>query len=162
MTAPARIPTPGDLARRTPASAVPAPQPRATAPRAARTVTAADLIAPGRLRHGELLRHTYQRGMRISGMTPATRLVALTLLGYAHGKTGLLNKHAPNTDQLANATGLSAGQVRVQLEILTQRGWLTQHTPASGPRQGQHVLQLCIPAAALHQVRTHQDLEPAS
>lgn len=159
MSAPAtsRIPTPGDLARRTPTQP-PRPAALRTLPTpAARPepapVTAADLIAPGRLRPGEVLRQVFQQGMRLSRMRPEARLVGLTLLAYANFKTGLLNKYVPAGRELAAATGLTEGQALIQIEVLTQRGWLTRHTPSRGPRQDQQVLQLCVPALVLEQLR---------
>ncbi|MFJ2007049.1 hypothetical protein [Streptomyces chartreusis] len=167
MTAPTtpRMPTPGDLARRQ-APPRPAPPASAAAPtkptvqtrptpreREQRPVTAADCIAPGVLRPGERMRSLYQQAMRTSRMQPEARLVALTLLGYANFKTGVLNRHQPGTEQLAYATGLTNGQVLVQIEVLTQRGWLHLRTLTRGPREGQSVFQLCIPAFALQQLR---------
>ncbi|MEV1020676.1 hypothetical protein [Streptomyces sp. NPDC050264] len=148
------MPTPGDLARRTPRPSLTparAPQPRpATAPE--HTTSAADLAGPGRLQSDEVLRTVYQHGIRISGTTPHTRLIALTLLGNAHHRSGLVNRFV-NPEQLAAATGLDIAQVHVQLEILTQRGWLTTRAPHSGPRQGQQVYQLCVPQAVLLRIR---------
>lgn len=147
MSAPARIPTPGDLARRAP---TPAAQPPATPPAPA---TVADLVAPGVLRPNEIFRQQFQQGIRISRMLPESRLTALTLLTYANYRTGLLNKFAPSAEELSYATGLGKGQVLVQIEVLTQRGWLTHRTLGRGPRQGEAVLQLCIPALVLDQLR---------
>jgi hypothetical protein len=149
MTAPAtpRIPTPGDLARRRPA---PATQ---SQPEPAVAATAADLIAPGQLGPHELFRQMFQQGIRLSRMRPEARLVALTLLTYANFRTGLLNKYQPEARELASATGLTEGQALTQIEVLTQRGWLTRRSPKVGPRQGQPVLQLCVPALVLEQLR---------
>lgn len=75
MTIPATArPTPAALARR------PAPKPR----------TPAESIAPGELVGKERMRTMIERGMRISRLHPEARLVALTLLGYAHHKTGVV------------------------------------------------------------------------
>lgn len=95
----------------------------------------------------------YQQGMRISRMHPEARLTALTLLGYANFRTGLINKHLTGTRELAHDTGLTEGQVLVQIEVLTQRGWLTRRVLDVGPRTGQQVLQLCIPTVVLQQLR---------
>ncbi|MDT7847244.1 hypothetical protein [Streptomyces justiciae] len=155
MSAPAtpRIPTPGDLARR-PALAVtprvqasPAPRPEASASAVAR------LAGPGQVRPGEVFRQMFQQGMRISRMQPHARLVGLTLLAYANYKTGLLNKYEPNSKELSYATGLTEAQALVQLEVLAQRGWLTYRTLSRGPRQGREVMQLCVPALVLEQLR---------
>jgi hypothetical protein len=158
MSAPAtpRFPTPGDLARRTPAPSTAArPTPHAPEPRTepASPATAADLIAPGRLRQDELFRQMFQQGIRLSRMHPEARLVALTLLTYANFRTGLLNKYQPEARELASSTGLTEGQALVQIEVLTQRGWLTHRAPTRGPRQEQQVLQLCIPDLVLQQLR---------
>ncbi|MGQ5606210.1 hypothetical protein [Streptomyces sp. EKS3.2] len=155
MTAPAQprpVPTPGDLARRAATAKPTPPRPTAAGLRALSSTVAAS-IAPGQLKPQEIMRQLYVQGMRISRLRPETRLVALTLLGYANWRHGLLNKHAPTIAQLAYATGLTDGQVRVQLAILTQRGWLTERTLSTGPRAGQRVPQLCIPQLALTRIR---------
>ncbi|WP_326780403.1 helix-turn-helix domain-containing protein [Streptomyces longwoodensis] len=163
MTAPAtHRPTPLDLARRTPAP-TPTEQPR-RAPYEPRTLTAEEALQPGRLSHKERLRQMLQHGMRISRMQPEARLVALTLLGYANFQTGRVHpRWQPTVEQLAEATGLSTGQVLVQLEVLTSRGWLQEHVLNQGPRAGTPVPQLCIPAWVLEQLRAraHQ-IPPAS
>lgn len=151
------IPTPGDLARRTPRT-TPSPataqarsrRPQPT-PAPGTASPAADLAAPGRLRPDEVLRTLFGHGIRISGMNPNSRLVALTLLGNC-GRTGLANRLV-SPQQLAEATALDLAQVHVQLQILTQRGWLTTRAAQSGPRQGQMLLQLCVPQAVLLRVR---------
>ncbi|MFI5685860.1 hypothetical protein [Streptomyces sp. NPDC051636] len=157
MTAPA-IPTPADLARRAAAAPSPATRPAdrtatSSPPAPAQPSAAATLTAPGRLYPNEVLRQAFQQSMRISRMNAESRLVALTLLGFANFRTGLLNKYQPTSAQLAAATGLTEGQVLVQLEVLTQRGWLTQRALTTGPRKGQEVYQLCIPQAVLSQLR---------
>ncbi|MGW4300383.1 hypothetical protein ACWEHT_11460 [Streptomyces sp. NPDC004646] len=163
MTAPA-IPTPGDLARRTPAPA-PAPRPARTprpvpAPSAATRPStpedrpaAADMARPGLLRPDEKLRPCLQQGIRLSRMRPESRLLALTLLGYVNFRSGLMLRHEPTPAELAAATGLTEGQVLVQLQILTQRGWLTRRHPTQGPRQDRMVYQLCVPQLILQQLR---------
>lgn len=168
MSAPARIPSPADVARRTnpapatapaitPAAAPSTPAPGPTAPpKPAPAQSAAGLVAPGQLLPHEVLRRMIQQGMRISRMRPEARLTALTLLGYANYRTGLVNKHLPDMQELAYATGLTEGQVRVQVEVLTQRGWLTYRVLGRGPREGQQVIQLCVPAHVLQQLRDRQ------
>lgn len=160
MTAPA-IPTPGDLARRAAATPKPTAQPASASETSAPSAPDQPLTASGRLYPNEVLRQAYQQGVRISRMNAESRLVALTLLGYANFRTGLLNKYQPTPDQLADATGLTEGQVLVQLKILTQRGWLTHRAPITGPRKGQQVYQLCIPKAVLAQLRAHRNSKPA-
>ncbi|MER6531189.1 hypothetical protein [Streptomyces sp. NPDC001508] len=165
------IPSPRDLARRQPPKPTPPPAPsrhRPSRPAAAQApatatepeptpappVTAADAIAPSRLREGERIRGVFESAIRISGMTPNTRLTALTLLSYANFRTGRIpTRREPSAEQLARATGLTASQVLVQLEILTQRGWLHRRAIKSGPRKGALVLDLAVPAAVLHQLR---------
>ncbi|MGW3110525.1 hypothetical protein [Streptomyces sp. NPDC001091] len=150
MTAPV-IPSPADLARRAHAAA-PRPGP---APVAAPTQdrTAADLAGPASLQRGEHIRPMVQKGLRLSRMRPESRLVALTLLGYVNWRTGWMRQHQPTTAELAAATGLTEGQVLVQMEILIQRGWLARYHPATGPRQDELVYRLCIPQVVLQQLR---------
>ncbi|MEU9400593.1 hypothetical protein [Streptomyces sp. NPDC048242] len=159
MTAPA-IPTPGDLARRTPTHRpTPTPRPGAAAfqPLAAEDLpAAADMARPGQLRPDEKLRPSLQQGIRLSRMRPESRLLALTLLGYVNFRTGLMLKHEPTPAELAAATGLTEGQVLVQLVVLTQRGWLTRRHPTIGPRKGQLVYQLCVPQLVLQQLRARR------
>ncbi|MFJ2515577.1 hypothetical protein ACIPEL_36170 [Streptomyces griseoviridis] len=167
MSAPAQTPTPGDIARRTAPTPAPrsAPAPAATdvqtpTPAASTQPRAGSLTAPGVLAPYEVFRQMFQQAMRISRMRPNSRLVGLTLLGYANFKTGLLNKYQPDLAELSYATGLTKEQVDVQIRVLTQRQWLTRHVPAEGPRQGQEVLKLQIPAAVLQQLRNRRRLEP--
>jgi hypothetical protein len=111
-------------------------------------------IAPGKFRSGERLRSMYTQGMRISRMLPETRLVGLTLLGYANFQTGLIHaRWQPTPGQLADATGLAEDRVRVHLEVLRQRGWMVCRTLAEGPRAGDTVQQLTVPALVLEQMR---------
>ncbi|MER7971112.1 hypothetical protein ABTX35_19305 [Streptomyces sp. NPDC096080] len=152
MSAPAH-PTPGDITRR----AAPATTPAASTPHA--VPTDGGLTAPGVLRASEVFRQMFQQAMRISRMLPNTRLVALTLLGYANFRTGVLNKYQPDIAGLARATGLPKDVVEVQIRVLTQRQWLTRHVPTRGPRQGQEVLKLQIPAPILTQLRERRRLE---
>jgi hypothetical protein len=144
--------------RRTP------PKPTTPAPAAApvlapaadtqRALTPAEAIAPGQLQAGENLRSLFPRALRKSRMHPEARLVAYTLLGYAHYKSGVVNsRHRPDIEQLAADTGLTAGQIQVQLHVLTQRGWLYTRLLTRGPFNGQPGLFLAIPALLLEQVR---------
>jgi hypothetical protein len=163
-------PSPADLARR------PAPAPltaRPTAPQEARMqaqakvlrpLTAADCIAPGKLNRSERLRPLYTQALRTSRLLPEARLVAHTLLGYANFATGLIHQQwRPTTEELAYATGLSTGQVLVQLEVLTQRGWMYTRALKEGRNAGTEVLQLCVPAAVLLDLRARKPKsQPAS
>jgi hypothetical protein len=147
MTIPATArPTPASLAHR-PAPALP-------------TLTVAEAIAPGHLVGKERMRTMIERGMRISRMHPEARLVALTLLGYAHHKTGIVfPRFRPTREQLADATGLSAGQIDVQIHVLTQRGWLCTRRITQGHDTGRLALSLAIPAQVLEQVRAARAAE---
>lgn len=163
-------PTPADLAQRA-ARPRPTPQPAVQPVMKATPIPAqdgptepprlGDSVAPGILRRRERLRPAFQQAMRISRMHPNTRLVALTYLGYAHYETGLIRWH-PAPAELAYATGLTEGQVLVQMEILTQRGWLQMKPLPAGARAGQLAPQLSIPAPVLEQVRArvHLHLPP--
>ncbi|MGY1498588.1 hypothetical protein ACW4TU_18645 [Streptomyces sp. QTS52] len=134
-----------------PQSPQPAPQPAAQEPR---TPAVGDSIEPGRLRRDEHLRTLYSQAIRISRLLPNTRLVALTLLSYAHFNTGLIGaRYQPTDDELAEATGLHADQVRGQVEILRQRGWCRARTITDGPRAGETALKLTVPALVLEQLR---------
>jgi hypothetical protein len=119
-----------------------------------RTLTPAEAIAPGRIGKRERFRNQFQHGVRLGRMHPHARLVALTLLGYANDKTGLLSaSHGPNVEELAEHTGLLPAQVRVQLQVLTQRGWLYSRPIVAGPRAGTTGLCLAVPAGVLEQLR---------
>ncbi|MFJ7049006.1 hypothetical protein ACIQVC_37210 [Streptomyces sp. NPDC101112] len=167
MTAPTapRVPTPGDLARR---PAPPAPTKRAQPvaarpgqPYTPRTLTPAEALAPGRIGKRERLRNLFTHGLRISRMRPHARLVALTLLPYANDKTGLLTPaHRPTIEQLADNTGLLPAQVHVQLQVLTQRGWLYSRPIAEGPHAGKVGLCLAVPAGVLEQLRAARAQAP--
>lgn len=156
MTAPTShgIPTPRDFARR--AAPSPATPPVTAEQQRERPTSAAGMVGPGQLRPNEILRQMYQQAIRISGMRPETRLVALTLLGFANFRTGLLNKYQPSSSELGDITGLTEDQAVVQLNILTQRGWLSQRRTTRGPRQNQLTYQLCIPQAVLIQLRSRR------
>lgn len=130
-------PTPGDLAAQDQAR------------------RAAQMLAPGTLVRGERFRPLYERGIRASGMTPHSRLVALTLLTFASAHTGELPaERQPYLDGLADATGLNHGQVVVQLRVLESRGWV-HRDPASSAAYEQAVLRPVIPRHALAQLRAH-------
>lgn len=146
MTTTSHRPSPGDLAGR------PAPKPK--------TLTPAETVQPGRLQGKERLRPTFQRGLRISRMHPEARLVALTLLGYAHHTTGVIfPRYQPTPEQLAEDTGLTAGQVGVQIHVLTQRGWLGSRRIQQGADAGREGLRLTVPALVLEQVRAARAAE---
>ncbi|MDX3037247.1 hypothetical protein [Streptomyces caniscabiei] len=158
MTAPteARRPSPADMApHRTPAPVKPGPV-KATAPgpSAPVSLTTAEAIAPGQIGRGENVRSLLPRAVRRSRMHPNSRLVVLTLLNYANFKTGLVNsRHRPDVEQLAEDTGLTTGQIEVQLHVLTQRGWLYERTLTRGAQAGQTGLFVTVPTVYLDQVR---------
>jgi hypothetical protein len=114
-------------------------------------------LDPDTLHPGEALRPYYHQAIRISGMHPNSRLTALTMLGYAHHKTGLVSRHLHSDEQLAGDTALSLAQVRVHLEILRQRGWLELRTLSRGDRVGQQVWQVRIPGPLLQRVRAQRN-----
>lgn len=87
-------------------------------------------------------REVFQRGIRTSRMTPQTRLVALTLATYASAGGDIPAEDQPGLHGLAAATGLSAGRVVVQLQILEQRGWLGR---SGGARYESAVIRLAVP-----------------
>ncbi|MFF7259513.1 hypothetical protein ACFZCL_04355 [Streptomyces sp. NPDC008159] len=178
MTSPARCFSPADMApRRTrpnpPAQPAPAaaaapgrqPEPAAAHPAEAytpRTLTPAEALAPGRIGKRERFRNQFQHGLRRSCMHPHARLVALTLLGYANDKTGLLSPtYRPTVKQLADHTGLLPAQVQVQLQVLTQRGWLYSRPIAADPCAGTTGLCLAVPAGVLEQLRAARAKETA-
>jgi hypothetical protein len=117
----------------------------------------AEAIAPGQLQADENLRSLLPRALRKSRMHPEARLVALTLLGYAHFKSGLVNnRNRPDIEQLAEDTGITTGQIQVQLHVLTQRGWLYTRLLTRGPHNGQPGLFLAIPSLLLEQTRAER------
>ncbi|MDX3294656.1 hypothetical protein PV569_13160 [Streptomyces scabiei] len=147
--------------RRTPPKpTTPAPAAAPSLPPAADTQparTPAESIAPGQLKGDENLRSLFPRALRMSRMHPEARLVALTLLGYAHYKSGLVNsRNRPNIEQLAEDTGLTTGQVQVQLHVLTQRGWLYTRLLTRGSYNGQPGLFLAIPSFLLEPARAER------
>lgn len=174
-----RIPSPGDLARRpaprppTQPAARPEPEPQPqpdvrrqeqpthhTAkpeleqPYEPRQLTPAEAIAPGQLTKEEHFRKYFLFGMRRSRMHPSTRLVGLDLLWRASHATGRMSANLhPSSEHLAQATGLTVGQVEVALNTLHTRGWLRYRRVQEGPRVGQQVFDLVIPAAALEDIR---------
>ena len=158
MTAPAtpRIPTPGDLARR--AAPKPAPPRRETGPQPSATtrppLSAEDAIAPGALTTKEHFRKYFLFGLRGSRMHPHARLVGHDLMWRASHATGRISPNLqPTAETLAQATGLTTGQVDVALQVLHTRGWLHYRRLQEGPRAGQDAMVLAIPAAALEQIR---------
>ncbi|WP_314411419.1 hypothetical protein [Streptomyces sp. DSM 40484] len=133
-------PSPADMARRT------------KPPR-----TPQESIAPGHLVDGERFKPTYHRGLLMSGMNPEARLMGFTLLWFANHKTGRISPNfQPSQEELAEATGLSAGRVGVQIEVLRERGWLHLTWIAEGPRTGLPRFDLTIPALYLERVRAHR------
>jgi hypothetical protein len=170
-----RIPTPGDIARR------PAPTP--TAPAVQRTthrppaptagaepklptrprLTAEEAIAPGQLKTEEHFRKFFLFGIRRSGLPPHARLVGHDLVWRASHATGRISPNLnPSSEVLANATGLTTGQVDVALQVLHTRGWLGYRVLQTGPRAGQSVFRLTIPAAALEDIRAWLSQKPTT
>lgn len=135
MTTQTPMPTPGDLAA------------QATARRAA------EMIAPGGLLRGERFRPLFERGIHASGMVPHARLVALALLAFANGGTGDLPlERQPYLAGLVDATGLTSGQVVVQLRALESRGWVRRDSSRSA-RYEEARLRPVIPRHALERLR---------
>ncbi|MFD9306106.1 hypothetical protein ACFWCB_26215 [Streptomyces sp. NPDC060048] len=73
---------------------------------------------------GSSFRGRFQQGIRISPMNPHTRLVALTLASLASDSGEIDKAMQPGLHGLAASTGLTAGQVAIQLRILESRRWL--------------------------------------
>ncbi|MFJ1650054.1 hypothetical protein ACIOC2_01300 [Streptomyces sp. NPDC088337] len=171
MTAPAAptVPTPADLAPRPPATA-PKREPKGKArPRTAkqgqpyqpRTLSPEEAIRPGKLTAQEHFRKVFLYGLRTSGMPPHARLVGHDLLSRANHATGRISaRRQPSSERLAFATGLTAAQVDVALQVLLTRGWLQPHRVTEGPRTGQTVHCLAVPAAALERVRAWISTHP--
>ncbi|MFG3140790.1 hypothetical protein ACGFZA_31865 [Streptomyces sp. NPDC048211] len=106
-------PSPADLATKTPAHQ------RAQERQAA-------LLAPAAIPPTARFRVEFGRAIRCCGMTPNPRLVALTLAMFGNYRTGHIPEHRqPRLHGLAEATGLSAGQVVVALRVLESRGWIS-------------------------------------
>jgi hypothetical protein len=171
MTTPmtSRIPTPGDLARRpTPKLTAPATQqpvaPAATDKPKLSTrprLTAEEAIAPGQLKTEEHFRKFFLFGLRRSGMPAHARLVGHDLVWRASHATGRISPNLnPSSEVLALATGLTTGQVEVALQVLHTRGWLQYRVLQTGPREGQSVPRLTIPAAALEDIRAWLSQRP--
>jgi hypothetical protein len=150
------VPSPADFARRAPR---PAPAALAQRPAAAETTpelpAAEAALQPGRLKGKEHFRKLFHQAIRISGMTPHARLLALDLAQRASHATGRITPALqPSVERLSHATGLTTGQVHVALEILRSRGFLRHHRLAEGPRTGELRWDLAIPAGVLERLRT--------
>ncbi|MFF9123208.1 hypothetical protein ACF09J_07900 [Streptomyces sp. NPDC014889] len=171
VTAPAvpRPPSPADLARRQgprpPATGPkPAPKPRTDAgphfpepgqPYQPRKLGPEDAIRPGKLTKQEHFRRYYLFGMRTTNLPAHARLVGHDLLWRASHATGRISaRRQPSRERLALATGLTTAQVDVALQVLLTRGWLQSLRLPEGPRAGQTVHCLAIPAGALERIRT--------
>lgn len=144
------IPTPGDLARTHPRPAATSQTSRPAAEQP-RPQSAADLIKPGRLAPDERLLTTLHHGIRISGLAPYARLVALTMLGSTRADGSVRPYVTPA--HLAASTGLDEAQVLVQLEVLVQRGWASRRTVTSGPHEGSRAFRLYVPEGVLQRIR---------
>ncbi|WP_405925466.1 hypothetical protein [Streptomyces sp. NBC_00035] len=159
----AHRPSPADLARRPPhAEPKPAPRPAPaatphTAPCETPRLSPQEAIAPGVLRGDERFKPSYHRALLLSGMLPEARLMGYTLLWYAHHRTGRISpSFQPSREELAEHSGLTAGRVGVQLEVLRERGWLHLTPIQQGPRAGLPRFELTIPALYLERVRAHR------
>ncbi|MET9815286.1 hypothetical protein [Streptomyces sp. NPDC006355] len=178
MTTPvtSRIPTPGDLAALRPAPKPTAPAVQRTAHRPAAPtaeakpklparprLSAEEAIAPGQLKTEEHFRKFFLFGLRRSGMPAHARLVGHDLVWRASHATGRISPNLnPSSEVLAHATGLTTGQVDVALQVLHTRGWLHHRVLQTGPRAGQSVPRLTIPAAALEDIRAWLSQKPAT
>lgn len=111
------MPTPADLARRTP----PPPPP-------------AELAAPAL---SEPFRGAYQRAIRHSALPPAQRLVALVLATYADQDGTIPHRDQPGIKRIAHATGLSSLVVRESMRFLAQLGWIERAKGTRQPPPGQ-------------------------
>jgi len=130
-TAPARRPSPADLAAR-------------LADRDRR------LIEPGtRSESDEPFRELYERAVLGSSMTPHSRLVALVLIAHAEPVSGSIPESAqPRLKGLCTETGLHPGHVVVALNTLFLRGWLRRIRPGR-ERWDTACVQPTIPAPVM-------------
>ncbi|WP_406420870.1 hypothetical protein [Streptomyces sp. NBC_00842] len=113
----------------------------------------ADMLAPAQLEPSARFRVEFGRAIRASGMTPHSRLVALTLSTFANYRTGhIAAQQQPGLHGLAQATGLTAGQVVVALRALESRGWVSR----TGSRAYEDAeLRPHIPQHAVASLRHH-------
>ncbi|MEU0459753.1 hypothetical protein ABZ322_44150 [Streptomyces sp. NPDC006129] len=126
-------------------------------------LTAEEAIAPGRLKTEEHFRKFFLFGLRRSSMPAHARLVGHDLMWRASHATGRISPNLnPSTEVLAYATGLTEGQVDVALSVLHTRGWLYYRVLKDGPRAGQSVPHLTIPAAALEDIRAWLSQKPST
>ncbi|MEV0441855.1 hypothetical protein AB0I84_06090 [Streptomyces spectabilis] len=165
--APPRRPSPADMPRHplphpaikptaspTGFTTTPAPATAAPAPAADGRASAEAALTPGKLQPGENFRSVYRRAMFMSGLRPEARLVAHTLVWYANHLNGHISpNHQPSLERLAADTGLTPGRVKVQTQILWQRGWLRRRPILEGPRKGRIRISLTVPAVYLERVR---------
>ncbi|MCY0921869.1 MULTISPECIES: hypothetical protein [unclassified Streptomyces] len=92
-------------------------------------------------------RAAFEQGIRTSGMTPHTRLVALTLCTFASLSGDISRDDQPGLHGLVASTGLTAGQVAVQIRILEERGWVAR-LHGTGHKYETAVLRLAVPRYA--------------
>ncbi|MFJ2209365.1 hypothetical protein [Streptomyces microflavus] len=132
-----RRPSPADLASRT---------------RAARRQ--ADLLAPADLGPRGRFRWAFTEGIHRSGMTPHSRLVALTVASYANAQRGFIkDERQPGLERLAADTGLAVAQVAVALRVLESRGWVSVTRPFTHDGRSLHTyVQPHIPRHAMDQL----------
>lgn len=126
-----------------------------------RTLTAKEAIAPGVLADTEVFRRTFRYALTTSTLPAHARLVAYDLLFRANFMSGRIGaQHQPDTERLAEATGLSEGQASVALQVLHTRGWLA-YRPATTRPDGtntRRLYDLVIPALDLERARARRYL----
>jgi hypothetical protein len=123
------MPSPSDFGRRPRTELTARPvMAKAKPPAAARRTPAVPpTTAPYRAR--------YEHAVRLSGLDPRERLVALTVASWADYETGLIPVNAAvGVDALARSTGLTVMAVRFNLHALAQKGWLQRTERAGGAR----------------------------
>ncbi|MER7696200.1 hypothetical protein [Streptomyces sp. NPDC096095] len=131
MTTAAR-PTPAQMPRRRPA------------PAATETLT-----LDGQPAH----RQPWERAILASSLPGAHRFVAVALSTHADGRGHVARQ--PRVIGLVHNTGLHAGQVRVALTSLVDRGFL-RRSPTTGPIDNADLLLTLPPGALARARRAHQ------
>lgn len=75
-------------------------------------------------------RFEYERAVRVSGLPPMSRLLALTLATWADVRTGVIPPRLmPSLSTLESCTGMARGSVRTHLDRLEGDGWVTRKRP---------------------------------
>lgn len=76
-------------------------------------------------------RFEYERAVRVSGLPPMSRLLALTIATWADIKTGVIPpRMMPSLSKLEESTGMARGSVRTHLDRLEDDGWLIRKRPS--------------------------------